>query len=551
MIAITDTTVEYQTPSGTLKALDSVSLEIDRGEYVALYGPNGSGKSTLLKVICGLVPASGGKIAMLDRDVMPASFSRQFFGKVGVVFQNPETQFIMSDVPREIRCLIQNLGLPHDEQVARFDSVIREFHLIDLLAQHPEDLSGGQMQIVNLACAMASKPEILLLDEPTTFLDQSWRERFLDTLENLHKNGVAILHITQYPDEIIRAPRVCVLEKGKLIYDGAPRELFGNHDLAEKLRIPPPFAFQLDSAFGIKPIDRGTTGLSTRKTPSDHTGKTQAAEMREPIIDIPNLSFSRKSGQFRLDLKDIKLHAHEVVGLVGPAGAGKSTLAFLLAGLLKPSTGKIFVENHPLHEFNAAQVRNMIALSWQIADLAAIGPTVADDIAFGQDSATVDKNEVSQVICQVGLQGFENRIIDTLSGGEMRKLSLATILIRKPRYLILDEPSAFLDPPSQSELLSIIENLKQERYGIMVIGHDLYFISEVADRIVGLKDGKLLFDLASTEFFSDTSYLLALGLPPNRMVHFRQRLKNRGIDFPNGTLNPQKIQAHLKSVSAI
>jgi energy-coupling factor transporter ATP-binding protein EcfA2 len=266
------------------------------------------------------------------------------------------------------------------------------------------------------------------------------------------------------------------------------------------------------------------------------------------VLSIDNLKFEYSDGLFSLNIENLYFHREEITALVGPAGSGKSTLAFLLAGLREPEKGQISFAGSPLASYPMRELRRAIGLTWQMPDFVMIGPTVKDDIEFGLENLGIDSIDIESVLAQVDLAGFENRIVDTLSGGEKRKLSLAGILATRPEYLILDEPAAFLDTLSILELIEVIRKTAVDGRGILIIGHDLEFISELAQRVIGIKDGRILFDVPATEFFSDGSFLVKLGLPPSPMVRFRQKLLEQGLAIPFASLNPEKIVEYLKSM---
>jgi energy-coupling factor transport system ATP-binding protein len=550
MIDIDNISVSYRMGEESIPALSSLSLKIRRGEYVAVLGPNGSGKSTLIKAICGLLKTDSGRIILLDKTVRLGGFGDEYFGRVGVVLQEPEGQFLMRDVRIEILSVLQNLGLSHQMQQERLESIIERFNLADILNQKPESLSGGQMQIVNLACALAVEPEILLLDEPTTFLDRYYQQLLLDHLDKLHQAGLAILHITQYPDEAARAERICVLDKGRLALDCQSSEIADKYESLSERGLSPSTKSRFMNLFGFDWNDsssrntycsklRAIEGLDALKEISD------SERSEGHVITINDLHFRYPDSEFTLEIDKLKLSRGEIVGLLGATGSGKSTLTFLLSGLINPDFGSIEYKGKPLSSYAMRDLRSKIGITWQLPDLAMLGPTVKDDINFALDNFGLGNIDIASILNQVGLCGFENRIVDTLSGGEKRKLSIAGILASGPEYLILDEPSAFLDPQSQAELVSAIAGLAKEGRGILIAGHDLYFISQLANRIIGLKSGRIVCDVSTLEFFSNQKYLRAIDLPSDPLTAFRQTLAEHGFRLPFGSLEPEKIKSYL------
>ena len=552
MIEIKNIRVEYRRNGSMLPAISSLSLDVEKGQYLAVLGPNGSGKTTLLKALCGMVPIENGYIKICGRMVSPGQFGEDFFGTVAVVFQEPSGQFLMPDVKREILSVLQNLGLSHEVQVSRFEQIIERFSLQDLLGKSPDSLSGGQMQVVNLACALAVLPEVLLLDEPTTFLDTHYRHILLDHLDSLRDDNLTILHVTQYPDEALRSCRVLVLDSGDLVADGDPREVLVDHDVLTGRSSMMPRRLACNKWLGFDYAETGAiesfcSNLERRKNTSIEK-KPDSSTSNDPYIRAKDIYFRYSPNSFSIDIENLELYRGQIVGLVGPTGSGKSTLAFLLSGLLKPAKGNIQLMGRPLSTYDSRSLRRCIGISWQIPDAVLIGPTVADDIGFMARNLEIEGIDIEAILSQVGLAGLDDRIVDSLSGGEKRKLSFACVLTSDPDYAILDEPSAFLDPSAQADIAAIIRKIADSGAGVLVIGHDIPFISELADRIIGLKNGRIVFDLPSAEFFSDPAHSVELGLAHEPLVKLRKCLADKGIAIPGGSLDPRRIADYIKSL---
>jgi len=548
MIEIENLTVSYR--GGEANALSSISFRADRGEYIAIVGPNGSGKSTLIKSICGLVRQQDGTIRVLGFDVEGGRFSEQFFGRVGVVFQEPEVQFLMRDVRREIGAVLQNLGLPVEDQEERFRRLVEQFSLKDILNMKPENLSGGQMQIVNLACALASEPEILLLDEPTTFLDARYRELLMEHLKRFAESGGTIIHATQFPEEAVHAQRICVINQGEIVFDGNPEEVFADAKLLEENKLIIPYQLAFQNRFGFAITERDKWNSVCRKRGRKAPASQLFLEIDEPLPDVAlsvrNLEFNYQQSAFNLTVEKLDLHRGEVAAVLGATGSGKTTLALLLAGLYRPSRGQIEFRGRPIEDYRMKELRKRLAMIWQLPDIGMIGPTVKDDLEFAPQNLNLEQYDCASILNLVGLTGFDDRIVDTLSGGEKRKLSIGSALIVNPEFMILDEPEAFLDSRSEADLIDIIRRLSEDGTGVLLIGHDLHFIAELAERVIGLQDGRLTLDLPANLFFSDEVYSKMIGLHADPMISFRHALKENGVELPFASLKPETIAGYLK-----
>ncbi len=230
--------VKFAYPGGI--ALNGIDLEIKEGEKIALMGPNGCGKSTLALLIKGLLIPAVGKIEI---DHIPPENSSP--GKIGIVFQNPENQIATATVEREIAFGLENMGMPREEMVTIVDRALKRFGLSSYRKHPPHLLSGGQMQKLALASVMAMQPDYLILDEPTSMLDAVSRREFLESLDNFPKK-TGILFITQYPRETLKFPRLIVMLKGKIHFDGAPDKFFSNPSQYQPAGIDPPVKYILE-----------------------------------------------------------------------------------------------------------------------------------------------------------------------------------------------------------------------------------------------------------------------------------------------------------------
>jgi energy-coupling factor transport system ATP-binding protein len=542
MINIENITVRYSGQDSTAPALNRLSLLFTKGEYAAITGPNGSGKSTLIKAVCGLVELESGSVSIDGTVVRSNRFGEDLFGIAAVVFQEPGGQFLMPDVESEIMAVLQNMGLSLDKQKEKAREIVEQFSLEGVIKEKPENLSGGQTQLVNLACAVAMSPSVLLLDEPTTFLDLNYRQIILEALDDLAAGGLTIIHVTQYPDETLRAKRLVILNGGELAAYGDPESILTDEKTVRSHRLAVPRNLAFVERFGFDVVDDEAVGSFVSGFDNRIKGATPVygKDIVEPspALEAENIRFGYRGSLFCLKLNHLMLLEGQITGLVGPAGSGKSTLAFLLAGLLEPDDGDIFFRGKILREYGAKALRCRIGMSWQMPERTFVGPTVADDLCSIIDNLDLQETEIGKILVDVGLEGFDDRIVDSLSGGEKRKLSLAGAMLADPDYLILDEPAAFLDPATQKEIGEIVKGLAESGRGVLVVSHDLPFLAEIADRVVGLNDGCVAFDISALEFFSDPLYQELLNFPPEPIVAFRHRLVKSGVELATASMDP-------------
>jgi energy-coupling factor transport system ATP-binding protein len=322
--------------------------------------------------------------------------------------------------------------------------------LADFGARDTATLSGGELQRLAVAAALARRPRLLVSDEATAMLDRPGRRRLLALLRSVADEGVAVVHVTHHPDEAAAADRVVRLDHGMLVAGGAPEE---------------------------RP-------LPSRPRP--------AAALGSPIVELRGVGHVYSAGtpwaHRALAGVDLDIADGESVLLVGPNGSGKSTLAWAVAGLIVPTEGEALVSGAPADTRVGA-----VGMSFQHARLQLLRPTVAEDVAVGLD---VDAAAVDGALAAVGLDpSFRERSVDRLSGGELRRVALAGALIRRPAVLVLDEPFAGLDAAARVELAWTLHDL-QERSGatLLIVSHDFAEAAAVTDRVVALAGGRAVHD---------------------------------------------------------
>jgi energy-coupling factor transport system ATP-binding protein len=241
----------YRYPASDREALAGIDLVVEDGEFVALVGPNGSGKSTLARILGGLDrPRSAARAVACGHDLLDEAGRWEARRDVGVLFQDPENQIVGENVEEDLAFGLENLALPPAEIRARVDRMVAEFGLEELRHREPHLLSGGQKQRTALAGVLAIPRRVLVLDEPTAMLDPAGRDEVLAAVRREHAAGLTVVYVTQEMDEVLEADRVVALEGGRVAFVGAPRGLFGRHELVERLGLglPPAGAVALSLA---------------------------------------------------------------------------------------------------------------------------------------------------------------------------------------------------------------------------------------------------------------------------------------------------------------
>lgn len=434
-VRLRDTGFRY--PYADHDALQPVSLVVNPGEHVAVVGANGSGKTTLMLILAGRPPTTG----TVER---PGAVGLGEIGGTAVVLQHPETQVLGSRVADDVVW-----GLPYDRAVD-VDKLLDEVGLDGLGQRDTGGLSGGELQRLAIAGALARDPALLIADEVTSMVDQAGRDALREVLSGLtDRHGLGLVQITHYTNEAEAADRVVNLSDS---LDNAPEMV--------------------------------ATAAAPRATGERPAGAT--------IIELDRVGHTYGAGTpwAKTALRGITFSVHEGDGVLihGGNGSGKSTLAWIMAGLITPSTGSCLVAGRPADE----QV-GTVAVAFQAARLQLLRPRVDLDVAAAAGFSPDDSRRVAAALATVGLDAaLARRRIDQLSGGQMRRVVLAGLLARRPRVLILDEPLAGLDAASQRNLVRLLVDLRRETgLTVVVISHDFVGLEELCPRIVHLDAGAM------------------------------------------------------------
>ena len=430
--------VRFRYPGTSQDALRELSLELRVGEHVAITGPNGSGKTTLMLILAGRHPTSG----TVER---PGAVGLGKLGGTALVLQHPESQVLGTRVADDVVW-----GLPPGTEID-VDRLLGEVGLGGLAEHDTGSLSGGQLQRLALAAALAREPALLIADEVTTMVDQQGRDALLGVLSGLTKrHRTALVHITHYNNEADSAERTIDLSDSP-----------DNAGMVEAAKVPT----------STVAVDHG-----------EHA----------PVIEVLGVGHEYGSGTpwAKTALHDVSFVVQQGDGVLihGGNGSGKSTLAWIMAGLTVPTTGACLMDGRPTHEQVGA-----VALSFQAARLQLMRSRVDLEVASAAGFSPRDEDRVAAALGVVGLDPtLAKRRIDQLSGGQMRRVVLAGLLARSPRALILDEPLAGLDAASQRGLLRLLEDLRRERgLTVVVISHDFVGLEDLCPRALHLRNGTL------------------------------------------------------------
>ncbi len=533
----------------------SVSFEVAPGEVLLVLGPSGSGKSTLALALNGLVPKSvwadvSGRVELDGHDLAGMRLA-DASAHVAMVFQDADSQIVAGTVYDEVAFGPENLCVPVAEIEARVEAALRAVGLWDRRDDPPEQLSGGGRQRLAIAAAVAQGSPCIVLDEPTANLDPRSAAEVYDVLAELRARGdVGIVLIEHNLDQALRvATRVLVLDReGRVAAAGSPREVLVDeaHVLAE-LGVWLPVATQigarlwaagmpfeqlpltieeLRAALTNSPVPELVEGPQRSVGASTSSGTDVAVAARELRV--------RASGRELLHGVSLELPSGSFTALVGPNGAGKSTLLHALTGITTPGPGRVFIDGDDLTKLPERELRDRVGVVFQNPEQQFLTARVWDELALELRSRGLDEAEVAARV-RAFLERFDlaahaEQHPFLLSGGQKRRLSVATALVSGARILVLDEPTFGQDEARAAELVGMLRELVAAGTTVLIATHDLQLAAEEADRMLVLDDGALVADGATHDVIASGALEeVGFGLPPVAAAF-------RGVPGPHGAI---------------
>jgi energy-coupling factor transporter ATP-binding protein EcfA2 len=489
--------VTYHYPNREEPALHSVDLSITAGEFLLVTGPSGSGKSTMLRTLNGLVPHfSGGAISgdIFVRDlpvveVGPAVLSQY----VGFVSQNPEAQTILEKVEPEIAFAMENAGVPAPEMHKRVAEILDQLNLTSLRTRSIVTLSGGERQRVSIASALVLKPEILVLDEPTSQLDPQSAAELLHLLRDLNQNlGLTIILAEHRLDRVLSfADRLAYFENGRLIAHEPVRK-----SLVHVPQLPP--IIELAKRQEWHPIPLNLEEARRHIAPLPLPDLPRQAEVSiaetdvEPLLELRDIAFSYTPNRLALDGVSLEVRPGEILAIVGANGSGKSTLLRCIVGLLQPANGDIIFEGRSLLGHDTAQRARQIAYLPQYPDDLLFAESVHQELEITlRNHGLYSEGRIETTLVDLKLAEFSDDYPRDLSTGQRQRVALGAITVTRPQLLLLDEPTRGQDAQIKQQLLGIWHAWKEEGMGVIIVTHDVELVVQLADRVVILSQGKI------------------------------------------------------------
>jgi energy-coupling factor transporter ATP-binding protein EcfA2 len=516
-------------PEAEQATLQQINLQIQAGNFALVVGNSGCGKSTLVRCIGGLVPHfSGGQIKgrlTVDGKDPIALGPRQLSRMVGYVFQDPEAQAILDVVEDEIAFALEHAGLEPKDMRLRIEEVLDLLDLAALRDRQLDQLSGGERQRVAIAAALALRPNILVLDEPTSQLDPQSAEDVLQALVRLNSDlGITIVLVEHRLERVLPyIDQLIYLENGQAI-SGDPQQILAEIPLA------PPMV-QLAKQLGWSPLP-----LSIKQGLRFSRNIQLAPAPSQPLSTqktLPRLAIEHLEAQYQqqriLHNINFQLWPGEIVVLLGRNGAGKSTLLKSIVGLVRPSYGRILLNGHDTSKQSVASICQEIGYLPQDPNALLFAETVAEECAISlRNHAINDTMRISQTLQHLGLSNKAQAYPRDLSVGERQRVALATLLVSQPHTMLLDEPTRGLDYQAKTQLARILIEWKQRGLAVLLVSHDVEFAAQIASRIIIMGRGDIIAQgqpqqiLAESPLFAPQITRL---FPNQGYLHLEQVLK--------------------------
>jgi len=546
MIKAENLTFRYNEESET-NILDNLNIEIHKGGFTAVLGHNGSGKSTLAKHFNAINLPLGGKVYVEKMDTSDEKLIYDIRQTVGMVFQNPDNQIVATIVEEDVAFAPENMGVAPAEIRRRVDEALEAVGMTKYKNRAPHMLSGGQKQRVAIAGILAMEPAYIVLDEPTAMLDPIGRREVMATLKRLNREkNVTVIIITHNMDEAVLADRVVVMDKGRIILDDVPEKVFADVEKIKGIGLDVPqvteFAYELrKKGFDIKndilSVEQGVEAIKPLvKSGTVIRTEDVVPQREEHVIEVKNVSFeySPKGPFNKVAVKNVSLTINkgDFVAIIGHTGSGKSTLLQMLNALVKPTSGEVFVNGKSTTEksTNLREIRRTVGLVFQYPEHQLFEETVRQDIAFSPANMGLSPEEIDERVklaCEIA--GVDEKWLEKspfeLSGGQKRRVAIAGVLAMQPQVLVLDEPTAGLDPMSKNKLLARIRRMHDE-YGITIVlvSHDMEDVANCAERVIVLNDGEVFAEGTPLQVFSDYEKLEKIGVTAPQITRLMDKL---------------------------
>ncbi|HJC09623.1 MAG TPA: ATP-binding cassette domain-containing protein [Candidatus Blautia merdigallinarum] len=542
----------YSYPGALAPTLKDVNLEIEKGDFLAIVGNNGCGKSTLCKVMNGLIPhfitgdfqgeVLAGGVSTRESDIGTLA------QKVGYVYQDFENQIVRPTVLDDASYACMNYAMKDYRERG-----MEALELCGLTGRENDyvfQLSGGQTHLLALAGAVSLRPDVLILDEPIAQLDPCHADRIYKVLKELNENQgktiIVIEHHTEYIADYCK--NVLLLKEGHVEWKLSAREALSRVEELQSCNIFPPqitlAAYQMEKK-GLLPckrvypstIEEGKKAFQNLSFDNRHMEHRTQEKRTEPSVQYKHASVSYRSvkGEPRKIFEDLNLEIRrgEKIALIGSNGAGKSTLMKMMTGLLKPVSGEVLIKDINTKDTRPENLSRYVSLVYQNPEDMFIKDSIENDISFAMKVRGVEdwEERTRKLLERFRLTRLKDRDGRLLSGGQMRRASLAIGIALDPEILLLDEPTANLDIATRKEIMKTLNDMKDITETVMIATHDMQLVCEWAQRIIVLSQGRIIADGSRDEIFGSQEVVDTAGIRPPEIFAMGQALDKQAYCY--------------------
>lgn len=529
-VEIRDLTFSYRA-NPDIKAVEGIKLSVPRGQFVVIMGPSGAGKSTLANSLNGLIPGFvKGKYkgdVLINGKVVKGRAVSEMAREIGLVFQDFEAQLFSTNVNLEVAFGPENFGIEREEIVRRIKKVIKTVKLEGFEDRQPATLSGGQKQRLAIGSVLATYPDIICMDEPTTDLDPIGKIGIFNIARELHAGGEFTLLIVEHEtEEALHADRLIIMKEGKILKDGVPGDLLRDVTFTDEvgimsLHIPSFFSRILNMEQKDLPLtpEKGAELFTKRKlvfNEEKYTEIIKAEDKRETsygetVLTVNNLVHVYPNGKKAVNNISFNVREREFMAVLGHNGSGKTTLVKHFNALLTPTEGDVTIYGKNTKEHSIFEIGKDIGYVFQNPDHQIFADTVFDEVAFSPKIRGVEKEEIKERVQEalkaVDLMGYEEEDPFSLSKGERQRVAVASILSARPKIIVLDEPTTGLDYKEQKKMMELIKRLNENGHTIIMITHTMWVVSEYAHRVAVIRDGEVMMDNRTRVVFAEEERL--------------------------------------------
>jgi len=533
--------------------LVNINLTVKQGEKILILGPSGSGKSTLIHCINGIIPHAfkgdiTGDIFLSGKDIRSLDIF-EISKTAGTVLQDTDGQFVGLSAAEDIAFALENDCVTVKEMHGRVEKTAALVDMEAHLYKNPHDLSGGQKQRISMAGVLVDDVEILLFDEPLANLDPAAGKDAIELIDSLHKDsGKTIIIVEHRLEDVLHSPvdRIVVMDRGMIAADSRPEQILSS-DILLKTGIREPLYISALKYCDVKiEPENKPEHIETLSCNYELLVKWDRGMEK-------NECETKKNDTIRLEVKDVRFRysengeealkgvsfsvaQRECVGLVGKNGSGKSTLAKCICGFVNPDSGSVFFDGNDLSQLSIMQRAEKIGFVMQNPNQMISFPMIFDEAAFGLKNRGVPpaetKERVHEALNICGLYPFRNWPVSALSYGQKKRLTIASILVMRPSFMILDEPTAGQDYRHYTEFMEFLFSLKEELgLSLLLITHDMHLMLEYTQRAVVLCDGSCIADKESFEVLTDDNIIKEANLKRTSLYDLALKA---GLSDPRG-----------------